>query len=148
MGLLCFFTIVSGCHGVFWSSIAPVTAEIVGLQELPSALSMIWLTIVPATLFSEPIALALTQDGTANPYTDTQVFVGVVFIVGLIPMLLLRGWKIKQISRAETDDDGVLHGECSQTKDDFMRTENTRSNSSTSSGINKLFANMFARRIV
>jgi hypothetical protein len=37
--------------GVFWTMATPVTAEVVGLQDLASALSLLWLigTVVPTT---------------------------------------------------------------------------------------------------
>ena len=37
--------------GVFWTMSTPVTAEVVGLQDLASALSLLWLlgTVIPCT---------------------------------------------------------------------------------------------------
>ena len=45
--VLLFFAITVGTVcGTFWSTIAPVGAEIVGLKELPSALSVTWILLV------------------------------------------------------------------------------------------------------
>ena len=49
-GILIFFALVAGfVAGTFWCTIAPVGAEVVGLQELPSALSITWLALVLPT---------------------------------------------------------------------------------------------------
>lgn len=57
-GVLIFFAIITGTiSGTFWTTIAPVGAEVVGLKELPSALSILWLVLVVPT----------TCESRANP---------------------------------------------------------------------------------
>ena len=42
-GVLIFFAILVGTvSGTFWATVGPVSAEVVGLQRLPSALSITW----------------------------------------------------------------------------------------------------------
>ena len=49
-GVLIFFSLLVGTvAGTFWTTIAPVGAEVVGLKELPSALSIVWLVLVIPT---------------------------------------------------------------------------------------------------
>ena len=49
-GVLIFFAIAVGTvAGTFWTTIAPVGAEVVGLKELPSALSIVWIFLVIPT---------------------------------------------------------------------------------------------------
>ena len=49
-GVLIFFALIGGTvAGTFWTTIAPVGAEVVGLTELPSALSITWLFLVLPT---------------------------------------------------------------------------------------------------
>lgn len=49
-GVLIFFSLLIGSvAGTFWTTIAPVGAEVMGLKELPSALSMTWLVLVIPT---------------------------------------------------------------------------------------------------
>ena len=49
-GVLVFFAIIVGTvAGTFWTTIAPVGAEVVGLKELPSALSIVWIGLVIPT---------------------------------------------------------------------------------------------------
>lgn len=50
-GVLVFFAIIVGTvAGTFWTTIAPVGAEVVGLKELPSALCIVWIVLaVPTT---------------------------------------------------------------------------------------------------
>ncbi|KAJ2982433.1 hypothetical protein NQ176_g1384 [Zarea fungicola] len=97
-GVLILFSIISGCvAGTFWTTIGPVATEVVGLRTIPSALCMIWLVIVPAALFSEPIALQIVA-GTGS-YFGAQVFAGLTYIMAGLCLLVLRGWKI-----SETDE--------------------------------------------
>lgn len=49
-GILVFFAIIVGTvAGTFWTTIAPVGAEVVGLKQLPSALSIVWIVLVLPT---------------------------------------------------------------------------------------------------
>ena len=49
-GLLIFFALIVGpVAGTFWTTIGPIGAEVVGLKELPSALSITWLALVLPT---------------------------------------------------------------------------------------------------
>ena len=50
-GVLIFFAIIVGTvAGTFWTTVGPIGAEVVGLKELPSALSIVWVVlVVPAT---------------------------------------------------------------------------------------------------
>ena len=100
MALLVFFNIVSGTvTGVFWCTIAAVTTEVVGLPELPAALSMIWLTIVPPTMFAEVIVLALESNKRLTSFIPPQVYINLMFILAILPMLVVRGWKIMEMDR-------------------------------------------------
>lgn len=49
-GVLIFFSLFGGSlAGTFWTTIAPVGAEVIGLKELSSALSVTWLVLVLPT---------------------------------------------------------------------------------------------------
>ena len=61
-GVLLFFALISGTvAGTFWATVAPVTAECIGLVDLPSALNLSWLNLVLPTTFSEAIALEIVS---------------------------------------------------------------------------------------
>ncbi|KAK3187171.1 hypothetical protein K4F52_004075 [Lecanicillium sp. MT-2017a] len=100
-GVLIFFSIICGTvAGTFWATIAPVTAEVVGLKDVASALNLLWLSIIPPATFSEPIALQIFT-GTGS-YLGTQLWTGLMFIAAAACMFVLRGWKlgeIKEIAR-------------------------------------------------
>ncbi|MCJ1284779.1 Tubulin beta chain (Beta tubulin) [Xylographa opegraphella] len=97
-GVLIFFALLGGTvAGTFWTTIAPVGAEVVGLKELPSALSITWLVLVMPTTFSEPIALELSQSD--GGYLHAQIFTGCMYIAAAICMWFLRGWKIGQLQQ-------------------------------------------------
>ena len=129
-GILVFFVIVNGAIlGVFWvvsrlltrcqfliltvmKTIGPICAEVVGLQELPSMLSIAWLVIVlPTTckfvliLFakriftsavSEVIALKLRRPESAHEFLYPQIYAGLMYLVASTVTLEL--WRIRRKS--------------------------------------------------
>ena len=113
-GTLIFFSVIVGTvAGTFWTTIGPVGAEVVGLKELPSALSIVWIFLVlPTTckstfkglqtafadrrwVVSEPIALQLRQQ-SGNVYLHAQIYTGLMYMAAAFCMWLLRAWKIGQ----------------------------------------------------
>lgn len=103
MVLLVFFSIVGGAAaGTFWTTIAPVGAEVVGLRDLPSALSWTWLIMVPPVTCAEPIALELRRFGVVDfVYINAQVFCALSYMAGGICLWVLRGWKIGEVDETE-----------------------------------------------
>jgi MFS family permease len=129
-GILVFFVIANGAIlGVFWvvsrlltrcqfliltemKTIGPICAEIVGLQELPSMLSIAWLVIVfPTTckfvliLFakrvftsavSEVIALKLRRPESVHEFLYPQIYAGLMYLVASTVTLEL--WRIRRKS--------------------------------------------------
>lgn len=96
-GVLIFYSLLGGTvAGTFWATIAPVSAEVVGLRDVPSALNIIWLVIVLPATFSEPIALEIVA-GTGH-YIGAQLFAGFMYIAAALCILLLRGWKIGELN--------------------------------------------------
>ena len=102
--VLMIFALASGtATGTFWGCVAPVTAEVVGLQRLPSAFAMICLALVLPTTFAEPIALQLVS---TSGYLTTQIFVGSMFFAGAASTWALRAWKIGEMElKAERERD-------------------------------------------
>lgn len=101
--LLIFYSIVGGAlAGTFWTTIAPVSAEVVGLADLPSALSLTWIIMVPPTTVAEAIALELRDQGKPHwVYLPPQVFTACMYVGGALCMWVLRGWKIGQLEEVE-----------------------------------------------
>lgn len=96
------FALVSGTvTGIFWGTVVPVTAEVVGMQRLPTSFGMICWPLVVPTVFAEPIALQLASN---SGYLSAQVFVGCMFICGALSMFALRSWKICDIENKERRD--------------------------------------------
>lgn len=96
-GVLVFYAISGGfVAGTFWATIAPVTAEVVGLKGVPSALSILWLSLLLPVTFSEPIALEIF-DGTGT-YIGTQLWTGFMFMAAALCLFVLRGWKIGEMA--------------------------------------------------
>lgn len=82
----------------FSGTIAPVTAEVVGLQRLPRSFGMIVLPLVVPTVFAEPIALHLAS---TSGYLTAKFFVGTMYICAALSMFALRSWKICDIENKE-----------------------------------------------
>ena len=73
----------------------------VGLQILPSALSIVWLVLVLPTTFSEPIGLEL-RTTSGDIYLHAQIFTGFMYIGAAICMWFLRAWKISELEKIAT----------------------------------------------
>ncbi|KDQ51221.1 hypothetical protein JAAARDRAFT_199259 [Jaapia argillacea MUCL 33604] len=115
-GVCIFFAFINGAIcGSFWTCAGSVSAEVVGLANLPSALSLLWLSVVLPCTFSEAIALELRRGTGRTSFLIAQIFTGVMFIIAGVCMLLLRGWKIGQNERERekerNEKGGVARGE-------------------------------------
>jgi MFS family permease len=94
-GVLLAFALTSGCVcGIFWNTVTPVIAEVVGLKRLPSSFGVICLALVVPTTFAEPIALQIV---TTSGYLSAQIFVGCMFLLAGASTWILRSWKINQV---------------------------------------------------
>ncbi|KAL2431496.1 putative transporter MCH2 [Exophiala dermatitidis] len=99
-GLLIFFALTEGIvAGNFWATIAPLVAEVMGLEKVPSGMNVVWLSIVLPSTFSEPIALRMK--GAPGSYPGSQLFSGLMYIAAsaCLGLLFLRqkrqeGWSI------------------------------------------------------
>ena len=134
--------------GVFWTVIAAVTAEVVGSPKLPSALSSIWLTIVPSTMFAQPITLAVQWNHPSNPFIHGQLFISIMFISATIPMLIVREWKVGEAEKNRRVT-VAAHSDSKQTSE--LTVETSSSNfplSRSRSHFRKVAQRMFARQRV
>ncbi|KAG4419150.1 hypothetical protein IFR04_007746 [Cadophora malorum] len=94
-GVTIFFAIVSGAVvGVFWMTVSPIAAEVAGLPQVPSLLSIMWLTIFLPILFAEVIALKLRRPGASNEYLYPQIFAGLASV--LASACLLELWRYRR----------------------------------------------------
>ncbi|KAK4539680.1 hypothetical protein LTR36_010443 [Oleoguttula mirabilis] len=82
-GVLIFYALLSGAMlGVYWMSVGPLCAEVAGLKEVPSLLSLQWLTAVLPTTFAEVIALYLRRPEMGRwTYLYPQVFAALAYLV-------------------------------------------------------------------
>lgn len=99
MGLLCFFAIVGGAvAGTFWTTIAPVGVELIGIRDLPAGLSWTWVLMVPPTTTAEAIALELRRRNVDSwIYLPPQLFTAFMYIAGGLCLWVARGWKVGEI---------------------------------------------------
>ncbi|OAL19169.1 hypothetical protein AYO20_11680 [Fonsecaea nubica] len=101
-GLLIFFALVQGTvGGVFWVLAAPVMAEIIGIENLPSGLSIFWVVLAIPSIASAPIVLQIVAK--SGSYVCAQIFTGVVFVVAGLCMGLLRRWQISQNAKQRSE---------------------------------------------
>lgn len=88
----------------------------VGLQRLPSALSIVWLVLVLPCTFAEPIALEL-RTTSGDIYLHAQIFTGCMYIGAAACAWFLRAWKVIELEEVRVgkerremeirDDDAV-----------------------------------------
>lgn len=94
-GVTIFFAIVSGAVvGVFWMTVAPIAVEVAGLKQVPSVLSVMWVTIFLPILFAEVIALKLRRPDSANEYFYAQIFTRLSFVLASVCLLELKRVKL------------------------------------------------------
>ncbi|CAG8236574.1 unnamed protein product [Penicillium salamii] len=91
-GVLIFFSICIGAFaGSFWAIVGPVSTEVMGLQDLPTSLSMLFLALVIPTTFSPVIGMQIVTSNDGS-YLGTQLFAGLMFIVSSIfCWIIVRG---------------------------------------------------------
>ncbi|ETS63358.1 hypothetical protein PaG_01639 [Moesziomyces aphidis] len=97
--LLVVFAITQGLlGGTVWSSVAPISAEVVGIRDLPSALAVFWFATVLPAQFGQPIAVALINHSQnslgrrgANAYLISIGFCGACFIAS--GLMLCLSWR-------------------------------------------------------
>lgn len=100
-GLLIVLTLIIGpIMGAFWTTISALAAEVAGIKEVPSLLSLCWLSIVLPTAFAEVIALYLRRSpGFSRPYLYVQVFAGLAYLLSSFFMLEL--WRMQRKERKD-----------------------------------------------
>jgi MFS family permease len=100
-GVLIMFSLFGGMvAGTFWATVAPVTAEVFDMRELPTVLNLIWLMIVLPTTFAEAIALEIVKfDG--GHYLGAQLFTGFVYVGAAVCLWVLRARKLGMAHREE-----------------------------------------------
>ncbi|KAF4199760.1 hypothetical protein CNMCM8927_005090 [Aspergillus lentulus] len=114
-GVLIFYALVGGVVApTFTTTVAPVAVEVVGLQVLPSALSILRLSVVMPSTFAEPIALWLRTDNETN-FLRAQIFTGFMYMGAAICLWLVRAWKMSDLELLKTgteaeirEDDAVV----------------------------------------
>ncbi|KAH9865393.1 hypothetical protein J1614_008976 [Plenodomus biglobosus] len=118
--VLLFFALLSGTvAGTFWATCAPVTTEVIGLVDLPSALNITWLVLVLPTTFSEAIGLEIVAFNGGS-YTGAILFTGFMYVAAAVLLWLVRTWKIGELEevaaaagKAGGDVDAVASGTAS-----------------------------------
>ncbi|KAK7969881.1 hypothetical protein PG988_008954 [Apiospora saccharicola] len=122
------FALLSGTvAGTLWAVVAPVCAEVVGLQLLPSALSISWLVLVIPSTFAEVIALGLRKPGSQG-YVHVQIFIGVMYIGAAFFCWLLRAWKVQELRKAHLNKG---ERENAVRNDEIVQPRNSDSNDSS-----------------
>ncbi|KAL2178659.1 major facilitator superfamily domain-containing protein [Thermothelomyces heterothallicus CBS 202.75] len=101
---LIIYVLFGAFAGIIWPCVAPVGAEVVGLQLLPSALSIYWLVLVLPATFAEVIGLSLKTSGM-DAYLNVQVFTGSMYTASFISLWLLRSWKLQQLALLGLEND-------------------------------------------
>jgi MFS family permease len=103
-GIMIFFSLTVGMWaGTYWTTISVISAEVVGLQLLPSALSIVWISLIIPSTFAEPIGLQLKTQ-TGDIYLHAQIFTAIMYIAAAICLWFLRAWKVSELEAIANDD--------------------------------------------
>ncbi|TQN69968.1 putative transporter MCH2, partial [Colletotrichum shisoi] len=119
------FALFGAFAGVLWPTVGPVGAEVVGIQLLPSALSIFWMILVIPATFAEPIALTIKTSGV-DAYLNVQLLTGVMYIAAFMSIWFLRVWKIREletIALSEEQHEDVLRNNDAVSLTNSRRTE-------------------------
>lgn len=100
---------------------APVTAEVVGLKNLPAGLSITWVVLAVPCTFSEVIALEIAER-TSSRYLGTQLFAGFMYIAAAGSLYCVRVWKVGELQRAALRQSN-RHSDGSTNEDGFVSDE-------------------------
>lgn len=93
-----FFCLFAGLTvGVYWATIAPICAEVVGLKDLNAALSISFFNVVLPLTFSEAIALEIVKH--TDSYLGAQLFTGFMYIAGALLLWFLKTLKVGELER-------------------------------------------------
>lgn len=129
-GLLVVFAITQGLlGGTIWSSIAPLSAEVVGIRDLPSALAVFWLVTAIPGQFGQPMAVALIDYSQnhlgrrgANAYLISIGFCGACFVMSGV--MLCTSWRFvrernqaQQLESAEQQTETTVPPSIVQTRE-------------------------------
>ena len=79
-------------------------AEVVGLQILPSALSILWIVLVLPCTFAEAIGLEL-RTTSGDTYLHAQIFTGSMYLGAALCLWFLRAWKISELEKKVVTDE-------------------------------------------
>lgn len=104
---LIIYSLLGAFAGLLWATVAPVTAEIVGVPLLPSALSVLWIILVAPSTCAEAIGLGLRTGTGKDSYLHVQLFAGFCYIGAFIAGWLLRAWKLHQLEDAANEASGA-----------------------------------------
>lgn len=109
-GVLIFFALVIGAIlGVYWMCVGPLCAEVAGLKEVPSFLSLQWLTVVLPTTFAEVIGLYLRRPDMGRwAYLYPQIFGGLAYVIG--SAFLFELLRVKRVERRQSQSSAPLTG--------------------------------------
>ncbi|KAI8147825.1 major facilitator superfamily domain-containing protein [Fennellomyces sp. T-0311] len=89
-GTLMAYAVIFGCFsGSYFSVVAPITAEILGMERFPTGLSVVLISNV-ISVFGPNIASAIDGAGGSEPYFSYKMFAGVAYIIGAIIMIWLK----------------------------------------------------------
>ncbi|RUP43876.1 major facilitator superfamily domain-containing protein [Jimgerdemannia flammicorona] len=105
--VLLLFVIAYGLTGgAFWALTPPVAVQVVGINKLGSALSIIYLVNVIPLVFSSPIASALTDNFSPSlPYEYTILFAGLTLCIGALCLIGAAWYRKKRIGQGWSENE-------------------------------------------
>jgi predicted MFS family arabinose efflux permease len=89
-GMLMAFAVVFGStSGSYYSMISSIPASLVGMEKLPSALSILLVSNVVSE-FGTNIASAIEVNVSTSPFLTYKMFTGITYAVSTLFLIVLR----------------------------------------------------------
>lgn len=100
-GSLIAYALISGaCMGVGNLMMQPLAADNVSHpSKFPAAYCLVNFIGGMMSLISEVIPILLRKPHSSKPYLDSQIYGGCLLCASLITLLILRGWKMRKMTR-------------------------------------------------
>jgi MFS family permease len=100
-GVMVFFALIAGCvSGTFWSSVLPVSVEIVGMKNLAVSATAVWLLMTVPCFFATTIALEIV--GTSGDYKRLIGFAGGSYFVAALLLMPSKFCKQERVLGKES----------------------------------------------
>jgi len=100
-GLLVFAALAGPVSSIFWSTVNPILAEVVKIDQAASAFGAICFSLVLPATFGVAISLQMVKGHGIEEFLPSQIYIGITFLVGASFLWCLRAWKLFDVEKRQ-----------------------------------------------